>query len=212
MKVAIITSVLISGVSSFAPSVRTGSATSTQLRMADYENALGAQKPLGFWDPLDMVTNKPQEVFDDLRLKEIKHGRAAMLAVVGNLYTLSGARLPGGLGSGDEVLPFNEIPAGIDALKTVPQAGLLQIIAFIGFLDVVVMQDKKGKAEFPGDLRNGFDFGWSKFTEEEKLQKRAIELNNGRAAQMGILALVVHNYLGNLDLIIPDPHYYVGSV
>jgi len=212
MKVVFLTSLLVASASSFTPSFQTGQGTSTQLRMADYENALGAQKPLGFWDPLDMVTNQPKEVFDDLRAKEIKHGRAAMLAVSGYLYTLSGARLPGGLGSGGSVIPFNEIPAGIGALKSIPIEGIAQIIAFIGFLDLVVMQDKKGKAEFPGDLRNGIDFGWNKLSEEEKMQKRAIELNNGRAAQMGILALVVHEYMGNLDLIIPNPHFYVGAV
>jgi hypothetical protein len=31
---------------------------------------------------------------------------------------------------------------------------------------------------------------------ETKLKKRAIELNQGRAAQMGILALMVHEQLG----------------
>jgi hypothetical protein len=35
------------------------------------------------------------------------------------------------------------------------------------------------------------------FSEEEKLSKRAIELNNGRAAQIEILGLMVH------ELIIP---------
>jgi hypothetical protein len=45
---------------------------------------------------------------------------------------------------------------------------------------------------------NGYiDFGWDTFSEEEKLSKRAIELNNGRAAQFGILGLMVH------ELIIP---------
>jgi Chlorophyll A-B binding protein len=34
------------------------------------------------------------------------------------------------------------------------------------------------------------------FDEETKLSKRAIELNQGRAAQMGILALMVHEQLG----------------
>ena len=33
-------------------------------------------------------------------------------------------------------------------------------------------------------------------TEEWKQQKRAIELNNGRAAMMGILGLMVHEQLG----------------
>ena len=35
-----------------------------------------------------------------------------------------------------------------------------------------------------------------KFDEETKLKKRAIELNNGRAAMMGILGLMVHEKLG----------------
>ena len=52
-------------------------------------------------------------------------------------------------------------------------------------------------AEFIGDFRNDYiDFGWDTFDEETKLKKRAIELNNGRAAQMGILALMVHEQLG----------------
>ena len=51
---------------------------------------------------------------------------------------------------------------------------------------------------FVGDLSIGYIvFGWDTFSEEEKLSKRAIELNNGRAAQMGSLGLMVH------ELIIP---------
>ena len=53
------------------------------------------------------------------------------------------------------------------------------------------------KAEFPGDHRNGaLDFGWDKLDAKTKLNKRAIELNNGRAAQMGIWGLVVHEMMG----------------
>ena len=40
------------------------------------------------------------------------------------------------------------------------------------------------------------DFGWDSFDESTKLEKRAIELNNGRAAMMGLLALWVHEELG----------------
>ena len=40
------------------------------------------------------------------------------------------------------------------------------------------------------------DFGWDKLSEAAKLEKRAKELNQGRAAQMGILALMVHEQLG----------------
>lgn len=59
-------------------------------------------------------------------------------------------------------------------------------------------------SEFVGDFRNGFlDFGWDKQTDEWKDKKRAIELNQGRAAQMGILGLMVHDSLGNVADILP---------
>jgi len=46
-------------------------------------------------------------------------------------------------------------------------------------------------------LSNSYiDFGWDKFDDATKLQKRAVELNNGRAAMMGILGLLVHEQLG----------------
>jgi Chlorophyll A-B binding protein len=58
--------------------------------------------------------------------------------------------------------------------------------------------------EFVGDFRNGFiDFGWDSFDEETKLQKRAVELNQGRAAQMGLLGLMVHDQLGNVGSLLP---------
>lgn len=41
--------------------------------------------------------------------------------------------------------------------------------------------------------------GWS---EAKQASKRAIELNNGRAAQMGILALMVHEKLNNDPYVI----------
>merc|ERR1711981_1023760 len=44
--------------------------------------------------------------------------------------------------------------------------------------------------------------GWDDFTDEEKLMKRGIELNNGRAAMMGILALMVHEMLNNDPYVI----------
>ena len=46
-------------------------------------------------------------------------------------------------------------------------------------------------------LGNGFiDFGWDDFSDVEKTYKQGIEINNGRAAMMGILALMVHEELG----------------
>jgi Chlorophyll A-B binding protein len=66
------------------------------------------------------------------------------------------------------------------------------------------MKDITG-GEFVGDFRNGaLDFGWDKLDEATKLKKRAIELNQGRAAQMGLLALMVHDKIGNVDGFFPS--------
>merc|ERR1712029_364570 len=79
----------------------------------------------------------------------------------------------------------------------IPSGGLLQIVIFCGFLELGVMKDVTGENEFVGDFRNGWiDFGWDTFSEEEKLFKRGVELNNGRAAMLGILGLMVHEQLG----------------
>ena len=65
-----------------------------------FENEIGAQPPLGFWDPLGLLTNADQERFDRLRTVETKHGRIAQLAILGHLVTTAGYRLPTSLTPG----------------------------------------------------------------------------------------------------------------
>ncbi len=196
MKLAIL-SLVTASAAAFAPA--TQKASTSALSMS-FEKELGAQEPLGFWDPLNMVYNVDQERFDRLRYVELKHGRIAQLAVLGHITTSAGIHLPGNIDFAGT--SFASIGNGWAGSLQVPTAGALQILAFIGFLEIFVMKDVKGTGEFPGDFRNGFDFGWDKYTEEEKLEKRAIELNNGRAAQMGILGLVVHEQLGQDPYVI----------
>ena len=189
MKTAILAS-LIAAASAFAPAKQ--AATSTSLKA--FEDELGAQPPLGFFDPLGLVADGDQEKFDRLRYVEIKHGRISMLAVVGYLVAEAGIRLPGNIDYSG--LAFADVPNGFAAFNTIQGAGIAQLVAFIGFLELAVMKDITG-GEFVGDFRNdAFDLGWDTFDEETKLQKRAIELNQGRAAMMGILALMVHEQLG----------------
>jgi Chlorophyll A-B binding protein len=198
MKSAIIAS-LIASAAAFAPAQQ--KSTSTALNMA-FEDALGAQAPLGFWDPLGLVADGDQEKFDRLRYVEIKHGRICMLGVVGYLVNKAGIYLPGDISF--DGTKFADLGSGWAASTAVPVAGALQVFAFVGFLELAVMKDITG-GEFVGDFRNDFiDFGWDSFDEETKLQKRAIELNQGRAAQMGLLGLMVHDQLGNVDTLIPS--------
>ena len=190
MKLTILAT-LLSAAAAFAPVSQ--KATSTAVSMSEFTEELGAQPPLGCWDPLGLLNGADQERFDRLRYVEIKHGRICMLAFLGQITTRAGIYLPGDIDySGDS---FSSYPNGIAAIigpDSIPTAGLVQLIAFIGVLEIAVMRDIEGTGnEFVGDFRNGYiDFGWDSFDEETKLSKRAIELNNGRAAQMGILGLV----------------------
>jgi len=199
MKLAIVAS-LIASAAAFAPA-KTASKTTA---LKAFEDELGAQPPLGFFDPLGLVSDGDQEKFDRLRYVEIKHGRICMLGVVGYLVNKAGIYLPGDISF--DGTKFSDLGSGWDASTAVPVAGALQVFAFVGFLELFVMKDIEGTGnEFVGDFRNGaIDFGWDSFDEETKLSKRAIELNNGRAAQMGLLGLMVHDKLGNVDDLLPN--------
>jgi len=161
-----------------------------------FGSELGVQTPTGLLDPLNLLGDASQERFDELRYTEIKHGRICMLAFAGNIIPRAGLHLPGDIDTAGTA--FDSIPNGWAALSALPGQGLFQILFFIGILELFVMKDR-GTGEFVGDFRNGaIDFGWDTFSEDAKLQKRGIELNNGRAAMMGILGLMVHEQLGTV--------------
>jgi hypothetical protein len=202
MKTAILAS-LVATAAAFAPAQQQVSTTS----LSAFEDALGAQPPIGFYDPLGLVASGDQDTFDRLRFVEIKHGRIAMLAFLGQIVTRNGIHLPGAIDKSGAT--FESFPNGWAALQgpdAIPGGGLAQIIAFIAVLELSIMKDIEGTGnQFVGDFRNGYiDFGWDKFSEETKLQKRGIELNNGRAAMMGTLGLMVHEQLGGTLPIVGD--------
>jgi hypothetical protein len=197
MKVAVLAS-LIASAAAFAPSQQ-GKA-STDLSMA-FENELGAQVPLGYWDPLGIVADGDKTKFDRLRGVEIKHGRICQLGVVGYLVTHAGIRLPG-LISYDGT-KFSDIASGWDGSSQVPYLGALQILLFCGWLELFGWKQAEGS--YPGDFSaSSFPVGFvGSPSPEQELTLRAQELNQGRAAQMGLLALMVHDKLGNVDDLLP---------
>ena len=149
-----------------------------------FKSEVGVQPPLGFWDPLGILEEADQQRFDRLRAVETKHGRIAMLAVLGHIVTTAGVRLPGEIAYG---VPFSSVKNGLAALDTMPLAGIAQIIAFIGLIEIgyTTRKDEIEAAQLKASK-------WNDATIKKKL---AIELNNGRAAQMGILGLMVHEKL-----------------
>jgi Chlorophyll A-B binding protein len=200
---SIIAASLVASAVAFAPAQQSAR-TSVATEMAKpFSDALGAQAPLGFFDPLGMVADGDQAKFDRLRFVELKHGRICMLGVVGYLTNKAGIYLPGDIDySGTK---FSDLGSGWDASFNVPVAGALQILVFVGMLELGFMKDATGQNEFVGDFRNGaIDFGWDTLDSATQLKKRAIELNQGRAAQMGLLGLMVHDKLGNVDILLPS--------
>ncbi|KAL3916695.1 MAG: hypothetical protein SGARI_007901, partial [Bacillariaceae sp.] len=72
MKIAIAAS-LVASAAAFAPAKQ--ASTSTAIKA--FEDELGVQPPLGFFDPLGMLDGASEKRFEQLRYTEIKHGRVA---------------------------------------------------------------------------------------------------------------------------------------
>ena len=67
------------------------------------------------------------------------------------------------------------------------------------------MKAVTSESECPGEFHNGaLEFVWDTFDEDTKLSKHAIELNNGRAAMLGILGLMANEKLGGSVPIVGD--------
>lgn len=125
------------------------------------------------------------EGFNYKRAAELKHGRVAMLAVVGYLVQAY-YRLPGAIDL--DGTTFDSIPNGVGAIGAVPSFGWIQIVASIGYWELIGWEDRKGANI--GDY--GFFIG--KAPEGEALTKaRTQEIQNGRLAMLAIGELITHD-------------------
>jgi hypothetical protein len=176
----ILTVASLVGAAAFAPVSQV--ARSSALKMS-FESELGAQPPLGFWDPLGLLAEADQERFDRLRTVETKHGRISMLAILGHIVTTAGVRVP---------LGPNEVKTGLAVFDTCPTSGLAFTFLTIGAIEL-------GFASIKEELE---DYCTNTYPDIAEDRRKAVELNNGRAAQMGILALMVHEKLDNNPYVI----------
>jgi hypothetical protein len=179
MKTAILSS-LIATAAAFAPAQQ-GKASSA-LKVNELE--LGVTEPLGVYDPLGWLETQP-ESFERRRAVERKHGRIAMAAVVGTIVHNNHIVFDGYISPSND-LKFSDIPTGIAGLFTVPSAGLAQIFLFFGLVELAWMPASK----YDGDYGVGY-FGDNIKDPEEKARKLNVELNNGRAAMLGIIGNMV---------------------
>merc|ERR1719220_3269147 len=155
-----------------------------------FENELGVQAPVGFWNPLGFASDGDVEVFKRRRAIELKHGRVSMIACLGYI-TPEYVRFPGFL-SPSQGISFDDVPNGLSAFSKVPGVGWAQIFLFCGFVDFALF--RADPARDPGDFQKAGILGVPNASgpmtdSEARKRKLNVELANGRLAMMAIIGM-----------------------
>jgi len=175
-----------------------------------FENELGVQPPVGFWDPLGFCDDGDEFDFRRRRCVEIKHGRVSMLACIGYIVP-EYFKWPGYL-SPSTGLKFSDVPHGLAAITKVPAVGWQQVVFFGLAMELFAMNQKA--TDPPGKLSSRLVFGltdvstslntysWGPFgipnapsIEDPEKRKRSLnaEIANGRLAMFAIMAMMFQN-------------------
>jgi light-harvesting complex I chlorophyll a/b binding protein 1 len=163
---------------------------------------IGTTKPLGVYDPLELM-NKMPDKYRRYQEMEIKHGRFAMAACLHVFVTEAGFRWPGYLSIAEDI-KFSDMPGGtIASWEALPNLAWAQIVLIVALLDNSVLAQDPNKN--PGDIAGDF---WVRYEDKPgtsgKEFKLNAERNNGRAAMMGITGMIIHEALtGNPLFPIP---------
>merc|ERR1712048_1428196 len=152
-----------------------------------FEDELGVQAPVGFWDPAGYTKDGNMEKFKRRRSVEIKHGRVSMYACIGYIVP-EYAKFPGVI-SPSEGLKFADIPNGLAALNKVPGSGWAQIVAFCGAFEAANGIDEFKEGE-PGNYGKGFLGAFGPVADPSKRTRSLnAEIANGRLAMMAIIGM-----------------------
>merc|ERR1712156_1101947 len=124
-----------------------------------FENELGVQAPVGFFDPFDLAKDGNLEAFKRRREAEIKHGRISMLATMGYITPEITGKLPAG--------------------------GWLQIFAYMAFCEA---SGRNNRSDEPGNFgwKPPLLASNDPATRSRRLNA---ELANGRLAMMAIIGM-----------------------
>mmetsp|Transcript_184 Transcript_184/g.396 ORF Transcript_184/g.396 Transcript_184/m.396 type:complete len:200 (-) Transcript_184:298-897(-) len=181
MKTAAILALIAGTASAFTTSnVNSSPQTALQAGVDDMVGAVDLRGKEFKFDPL-----KLSETYEPLlpwfREAELRHGRTAMLAVVGFIAT-DFVRLPG------DMYSFDAIPKTIGAHDILIEKGVMvQLLLWVGLFDLIITAPACA-ATMNGEREAG-DFGWTKWAPKDKEgfdAKRASELLNGRLAMCAV--------------------------
>ncbi|KAL3776884.1 hypothetical protein ACHAWO_012099 [Cyclotella atomus] len=192
MKTSILAS-LIAGAAAFAP-VNTGRSAT---HLNEFANGLvggesvepmpfrpGNDKSAKNFDPLGLSERAPEWV-NWFREAELKHGRQAMLAVVG-IVVPEFIRIPG------EQFSFEAVPKVIDAHDALLDTSMKQILLWISLWEAMSFAALANMNEFDREPGN-FGFDPLKLMPTDPAAKKEMqlkELKNGRLAMVAIGGMI----------------------
>jgi len=207
MKLAVIAT-LIGSAAAFAPNSL--QASTTALNDARSPDGLGVDPgPLDLWDPVGFVDDI--DSFARRRAVEIKHGRISMIAFIGMLVQELGVTFPGSLDLSGQY-PFDAVlkdGLGFPALANIPSAGIAQIVLFAGVAEVYALPATEytgGPQDLPGGydgssgtIPGGYPFQTQIEDPEARDRTLNVEIQNGRAAMLGVTGAMIHSCLDSCD-------------
>jgi len=196
MKVIAALTALLGSAAAFAPA-KSVSKTSAVNMVDPLDPSIGVTAPLGLYDPLGWLdeTKDPANKFatfhagfERRRAVERKHGRIAMAAVVGMLFHNADIEFPGYL-SKELGIRFSDIPNGMNGFFSIPLAGISQIVFAVGVVELAIWP----ASNYSGDYGTGYGrpFVPNVLEGDELKYKLDMEINQGRAAMMGIFGAMV---------------------
>ena len=185
------------------PPMRTTVTMADSFLPSEFAKSLpGATAPLGYFDPFGFCTGGASEGrVRFLREAEVKHGRVAMLAAFGFVVAEGFHPLFGGGIDAASYVAFQQTPLQDNWKVVMAIAGVLELVSINSFYFPLSILWKDGKrnvslrpweireTHVPGDL--GFDpLGFKPKGVTDIREMQAKELNNGRAAMIGIAGMV----------------------
>jgi hypothetical protein len=164
---------------------------------------IGATLPLAdpeegvlMWDPAGFCKGD-EATFDRYREAEVKHGRVAMLAVVG-LVVQHYAHIKYFI-MPDGVTPMDDVPNGLGALTSEPGGqGFAILVLLAGIVELGVLKAPEGSKPWEfGDPAGFREF----MVDMDDATLKSYEIEHGRLAMLGFIGAVMAECLTGYDAV-----------